>query len=433
VSPDDLVDISDHGTLIVSLLEGVAPEIKIWRYRVLNQYGYGTLDGLIRALDHFLREVASCNLEELNGSVINLSLGFPWCASYLDSPEISEVESLWMKLSAANRSNTVVVAAAGNESSADLVRSSEVPARWPNVIGVEASNIGGDRACFSNWGNVAAPGGEGSDDGQCQPATDQCSGMGTACPYGLISENSAGQYVYVAGTSYATPLVSGLAALSYGAGSSNEMGPNMTRLGASNDIKNAIYCGTSDGVINVERTVGSLGQSSVCRGEGLIFGGAWFEDRRVQEAVLRAVDWREIQSELNLPSLHASGLVLDLHFPGYFLPSNNGWQFYKLFDDFSMLSVPYDPDRASELLEEAGWYLDEEGFFVKPDGERAVFDFYVRRGYSMDMVMIMEEYMDQLGLDTNVHVYDQWSDLGVRLDQIVNGMDFGPVLTLWSW
>ena len=47
--------------------------------------------------------------------------------------------------------------------------------------------------------------------------------------------------------------------------------------------------------------------------------------------------------------------------------------------------------------------------------------------------MIMEEYMDQLGLDTNVHVYDQWSDLRVRLDQIAYGMDSGPVLTLWSW
>ena len=442
-SDDDPVDISDHGTLVVDLLKGVAEEITVEEFRVLNKYGRGTLDVLLRELDHFVRDRVIPNREELNGAVINLSLGFPWCASYLESPEVEEVVSLWTKLVAANQSNIVVVAAAGNESSAGLAMPAEIPARWPNVIGVKASDKDGTRACFSNEGDVFAPGGAGTDDGLCQPATDQCSNEGSECRYGLISKNSEDKYVYVTGTSYAAPLVSGLAALSYEAGPNNAMGPNMTRLGASNDIKNAIYCGTSDGVINVERTLQSLGQSSICRGEGLIFGGKWFDDARVQKAVLHAVDWETIAITLNLPSLYSSGHVLDLHFPGYLLSLGDGQQYYKLFDDFSMLSIahePYDLDRAEALLK-AAWCPDEEidpckdddGFWKNPDGERAVFEFYGLTGHPSEMVRLMAHFVEQLGLETTVTVYEKSSILQDRLDQIGEESDLGPVLILWPW
>ena len=121
----------------------------------------------------------------------------------------------------------IIVAAAGNESPQ---HAAQIPALWPRVIGVGASNLPlpgelPSHSCYSNRGDVYAPGGDG--DQACTPQLSQCAIQPISeCGYGLISlvtsQTSAGgaasgratpyEYAHWVGTSFSTPLVSGLVA-----------------------------------------------------------------------------------------------------------------------------------------------------------------------------------------------------------------------------
>jgi subtilisin family serine protease len=147
--------------------------------------------------------------------------------------------------------------------------SPHLPAAYPSVIGVAASNTSRERSCFSNWADVSAPGGEGglgevpdlsTDElfdtipSSCAPVSNECKGN---CPNALISMSTSSPtgYAYWTGTSFSTPLVSGLAALIFDAGvSENLCGTDWV---SPNAVFEAIRCGapTPDGVINVPATL----------------------------------------------------------------------------------------------------------------------------------------------------------------------------------
>ncbi|HSR33004.1 MAG TPA: S8 family serine peptidase, partial [Anaerolineae bacterium] len=90
---------------------------------------------------------------------------------------------------------------------------------FPYVIGAMASNYDQHRACFSNRGDVAAPGGDGdrpvSDRGDvtCQPPWEACDRQGQCDRYSLLGPVWPNGYEAWVGTSFSAPLVSGLAAL----------------------------------------------------------------------------------------------------------------------------------------------------------------------------------------------------------------------------
>ncbi len=85
------------------------------------------------------------------------------------------------------RTNVLIVSAAGNDSVNDsaingMPMVSNLPAAFDKVIGVAASNMNGNLTCYSNQGDVMAPGGEaelaytttGTTQPYCEPKTGEC-------------------------------------------------------------------------------------------------------------------------------------------------------------------------------------------------------------------------------------------------------------------
>ncbi|WP_047982206.1 S8 family peptidase [Ornithinibacillus contaminans] len=180
------LDQNGHGTHVAGIaaaetnngtgIAGMAPNTKILAVRVLDASGNGSLadiaDGITYAADS-------------GAEVINLSLGCNCATQTLENA----VNYAW------NR-GAVVVAAAGN----DGVSTTFEPASYANVIAVGAVGSNNRKASFSNWGtwvDVMAPGVD------------------------IASTYPSNRYVYMSGTSMASPFVAGQAALLKGQGKSN--------------------------------------------------------------------------------------------------------------------------------------------------------------------------------------------------------------------
>lgn len=192
-------DLSDHGLISVSLIHAVAPAAEIHLYQVLNDAGQGDLFSLLRAIIDFTRRSAG------RLAVINLSLGSACGLSATGG-------ALALALLAFADQGGVTCAAAGNTSppppKASAIPAAQAPASLPYVIAVAASTRNGHRASYSQRGDIAAPGGEAlGAPGPGDP--DDPIGLAASHPEAAHS----GYVAMDAGTSFATPLVSGASAL----------------------------------------------------------------------------------------------------------------------------------------------------------------------------------------------------------------------------
>ncbi|UCC68669.1 MAG: S8 family peptidase, partial [Armatimonadota bacterium] len=164
---------------------GVGPEISLYVAKVLDRAGTGKTSDLVAALDVAAR---------YGIRVVNMSLGSLFSSSTLRSA-----------CARAHQSGVMLVAAAGNEGMNWL----DVPARYPSVVSVGATNALDQRASFSNksW-NLEL----------CAPGVGVLSTMPTywvqlnEYPYGYQMH-----YDYLDGTSMACPHVVGAAALVFAA------------------------------------------------------------------------------------------------------------------------------------------------------------------------------------------------------------------------
>ncbi|HAM79657.1 S8 family peptidase [Ornithinibacillus bavariensis] len=212
------MDQNGHGTHVAGIaaaetnnatgIAGMAPNTKILAVRVLDANGSGSLaniaDGIIYAAD-------------AGAEVINLSLGCDCATKTLENA----VNYAWNK-------GVVLVAAAGN----DGVNTTFEPASYANVIAVGAVDSNNRKASFSNWGtwvDVMAPGVD------------------------IASTYPGNRYVYMSGTSMASPYVAGQAALLKGQNRSN----SQVRAAIQNTASSMSGVGTyvKYGLINVNNSV----------------------------------------------------------------------------------------------------------------------------------------------------------------------------------
>ncbi|MFC7441073.1 S8 family peptidase [Laceyella putida] len=175
---NDPMDENSHGTHCAGItaaktdnnegIVGMAPEVTILAERVLDENGSGTWDSVASGITH---------AADAGAKVISLSLG---------GSENSKALEDAVKYAAGK--GAVIVAAAGNEST----NAPSYPAYYDDAIAVAATDQNDLKAYFSNfgdWVDVAAPGVD------------------------ILSTVPGGGYETMSGTSMATPLVAGEAAL----------------------------------------------------------------------------------------------------------------------------------------------------------------------------------------------------------------------------
>ena len=213
-TPNSAGDGYGHGTFVAGIADGSAdgyagtsPTAPLVSLDVLDDQGEGLTSDVIAATDWIVRHKAQYNIK-----VANFSLQSSAPASVFWDPLDRAVEKLWFD-------GITVVAASGNYGTGDQPSGVQfAPANDPFVIAVGADDIGGTNrtrndtaAPFSAWGytfdgfakpEISAPGRY-----MVGPVPDG-STLATTRPDSMVAPG----YEQLSGTSFAAPVVSGVAA-----------------------------------------------------------------------------------------------------------------------------------------------------------------------------------------------------------------------------
>jgi serine protease len=214
-------DYQSHGTHVAGTvgatgnnnqgLSGVNWSVTIMPVRALGVNGSGSCWGITEGMKWAGRiNNETGQLPSRQADIINMSLGgSPACPGSQDI-----VNQLVAK-------GIVVIAAAGNESTS----SPSYPAALDNVISVSSTGFTDELAPYSNFGStvdVAAPGGDSSADQNNDGYIDGV--LSTVLSVEKGTSNTSFEYVFMQGTSMASPHMAGVAALMKSVYPS--MGPN---------------------------------------------------------------------------------------------------------------------------------------------------------------------------------------------------------------
>jgi peptide/nickel transport system substrate-binding protein len=99
------------------------------------------------------------------------------------------------------------------------------------------------------------------------------------------------------------------------------------------------------------------------------------------------------------------------------------------FFDPSLKPLPYDPQAAGKLLDEAGWKPGSDGIRVK-DGKRFSFTLLANNGNEVrrDIATLVQDDLKQIGIEVKVEIYE-WA---VLLKRFVNKGEFDAIVLGWG-
>ena len=212
-----LAAVGNNGKGVAGVLYGGA---KIVPVKVFYQASFTTADALAQAVRWAagVQNVKTNDGKTLTNpnpaKIINLSLGTPNQSTTLEDA-VKEAQAM----------GALLVAAAGNVGGNSLF----YPARYSGVLAVGSVNSDFGRSCFSNYGSgldIMAAGG----DGFVQNSA--CSGRNNEA---ILSTFPGNDYGYEAGTSMATPVVAGVAALVLA------QNPGFSAADVTNQLKKTAY------------------------------------------------------------------------------------------------------------------------------------------------------------------------------------------------
>ena len=139
-----------------------------------------------------------------------------------------------------------------------------------------------------------------------------------------------------------------------------------------------------------------------------------FDDRRVRTALGMAVDVNKIIKYV----LYGQGEPITGPFP-------KQTEFY----DPNISPLPYSPEGALHLLQEAGWKRNSEGWLEK-DGKRFQFTLITNSGNDIrkSVMAIVQDAWRQIGIDVRTDILE-WS---VFIQERVNKLDFDALILGWQ-
>jgi subtilisin len=212
---NDPKDDNGHGTHVAGTIAaldntvgyiGVAPKVDLYVLKALNSRGSGYLSDIAAAIDWAVKGPNGVEGDGDDAEVVSMSLG----ASSTTSTLKTAVDNALAK-------GTLPVAAAGNDGSSSF----HYPAAYSSVVSVSATDSNDGLASFSNYGSwieLAAP-------GVSIPSTMPTYDV-TLTSTGPPPKRYSNNYDTMSGTSMACPHVSGVAALVFEAGPSDDNGQN---------------------------------------------------------------------------------------------------------------------------------------------------------------------------------------------------------------
>lgn len=137
-------------------------------------------------------------------------------------------------------------------------------------------------------------------------------------------------------------------------------------------------------------------------------------DKKVRHALVYAVDREAIIDTI----YKGYGTVMNGHYPPI------SWAFNE-----NLPTYDYNPEKAAQLLEEAGWKLADDGFRYK-DGEKLAFTVVASSGNTQDenLLSMVKKYWKDVGVDATIEYYE-WS---VLVDEYLDKGNFEAYKCGWG-
>ncbi|WP_061808997.1 ABC transporter substrate-binding protein [Rossellomorea vietnamensis] len=141
-----------------------------------------------------------------------------------------------------------------------------------------------------------------------------------------------------------------------------------------------------------------------------------FQDKKVRQAILHAIDRKAIIDSV----LQGYGKIAD----AAITPDQE-----KYYTD-DVKSYEYDPEKAKELLKEAGWEDTDGDGILDKDGEKFSFDFDVALQGDLEQIAVLtQQYLKDIGMDVKLNTLE-WNAM---IQKNVIDRDFDMIVNWWSY